>query len=136
METSALPLEKTNGSVPSPPKVNGNAISTTPSPTFTPKLSPFQIVILAAYPITVLLGILSNYPQDSYFSRKDNFINIVFLKFTWGWTSLAFFLHLARVPQKVAPLARYATATIWWTLVTQWAFGAPIMDKVNPLLAY
>ena len=49
----------------------------------------------------------------------------------WAWTSIAFFLHVARVPQKIGPVARYVSATIWWILVTQWCFGAPIMDKVG-----
>ena len=99
-------------------------------PLLIPKLVPIQVLIFACYPLTVFLGILSNHPRESYFSRKDNFINVLFLKSSWGWTSLAFFAHLIGVPQKVGPLVRYGVATIWWYLVTQWCFGPPIMDKV------
>jgi hypothetical protein len=134
MESTASPVANTNGNNPTPSKINGDitSISTTVPAiaTLSPNVPPAHLVVLAAYPITVLLGILSNYPQDSYFSRKDNFVNVYFLKFTWAWSSIVFFAHVARIPQKLAPLARYAMATIWWILVTQWCFGGPIMDRV------
>ena len=97
--------------LPTTPKPNGTILQNTRLHTLTPKLVPIQVIIFASYPITVLLGILSNHPPESYFSRKDNIINVLFLKFAWGWTTIAFFIHVARVPQKVAPLARYMVAT-------------------------
>lgn len=117
-------------------KPNGNIIKPhkDTAPSLFPKLDSVQLVILTVYPITVLLGVLSNHPADSYFSRKDNFINIYFLKFGWLWTSVAFFAHIASVPQTVGPFVRYITATVWWYLVTQWCFGPPIMDKVASLV--
>jgi len=119
--------------MPTSPKANGAASPKQTSPFLTPKLVPIHIIIFIIYPITVVLGILSNHPRESYFARKDNFINVLFLKSAWAWTSLAFFSHIARVPQKVGPWARYGVATIWWYLVTQWCFGPPIMDKVYSL---
>ena len=113
-------------------KANGSVMPTPIGPFLTPKLAPVQIIIFAIYPFTILLGTLSNHPTESYFSRKDNIINILFLKLAWGWTTIAFFMHLARLPQKTRPLVRYVIATVWWYLVTQWCFGAPIMDKVSP----
>jgi hypothetical protein len=114
-------------------KTNGISPTTTPAQTasVTPNLVPVQLIILALYPITVLLGILSNHPPESYFARKDNLINVFFLKFSWGWTSLAFLALLPHVPEKTRSLARFSVATIWWYLVTQWCFGPPIMDKVR-----
>jgi hypothetical protein len=73
---------------------------------------------------------VSNRPPESYFARKDNFVNVYFLKFGWLWTSLAFFAHTSQVTNVIGPFVRYVVATIWWYLVTQWCFGPPIMDKV------
>ena len=113
-------------------KTNGTATSSMPSNVslFVPTLLQMHIVILAVYPLTILLGTISNYPPDSYFALKSNFINVFFLKFGWAWTTVAFIPHLLLLQNKVAPLTRYAAATIWWYLVTQWCFGPPIMDKV------
>jgi hypothetical protein len=113
-------------------KTNGASMSSSTQNTsiYTPGLVHLELVILAVYPLTVLLGIISNHPPESYFAQKSNLINLFFLKFGWAWTTIAFILHLSRLPQKVAPSVRYAAATIWWYLVTQWCFGPPIMDKV------
>ena len=124
-------MQTTTDDLPTTPKGNGTATTKLTTPTLTPKLIPIQIIIFASYPITVLLGIVSNHTTESYFSRKNNIINVLFLKFTWAWTTIAFFAHVARIPQKVAPIARYLIATTWWYLVTQWCFGPPIMDKVS-----
>src|SRR5579859_615104 len=118
--TTPDPLTQ-DGVPPSTQKPNGTIHSPSTRTTFTPKLLPIQLIILAVYPVTVLLGMISNHPPDSYFAQKDNFINVVFLKMGWAWTSIAFFLHLSRIPRKVAPLGRYVVATIWWILVTQCA---------------
>ena len=114
-------------------KTNGAATSSIPQANaslFVPTLVQTELIILAAYPLTVLLGSISNHPADSYFALKRNFINVFFLKFAWAWTTVAFIPHLMILQKKVAPLTRYAVATIWWYLVTQWCFGPPIMDKV------
>jgi Fat storage-inducing transmembrane protein len=94
------------------------------------KLDPARVVLLTLYPVTVLLGVIANYPPESYYSQKHNIVNLLFLKFAWGWTTLVFTLHVSRMKDKIAPLARYLVATGWWCLVTQWCFGPPIMDKV------
>src|SRR5271170_2382395 len=122
---------KTNGPVSRPPTdTNGSLHPKSAPASLTPRLLPIQIIILAIYPITVLLGLVSNHPQDSYFARKDNLINVYLLKFAWFWATIAFFVHVVRVPKKLGPLVRYLAATIVWYLVTQWCFGPPIMDKL------
>lgn len=131
METDSSPPLKTNGIAPSTQKANIYLHSKPSTPSLTPKLGLHQIAILAAYPITVFLGMISNHPSESYFALKGNFLNVFFLKFAWGWTSLAFFMHVARIPRKLVPIGRYAIATLLWYLVTQWCFGPPIMDKVS-----
>jgi hypothetical protein len=128
--TASSPSMRTTDMIASTSKPNGTTPSKPATPSLTPKLIPIPVMLFAVYPITVLLGILSNQPPESYFSRKDNLINVLFLKSAWLWTSFAFFSHIARVPQKIGPVARYGVATIWWYLVTQWCFGPPIMDKV------
>ena len=124
-------MQTTTDNLSTTPKPNGTIQPKHTTPSLTPKLVPIHVIIFASYPITVLLGFLSNHPPESYFSRKNNIINVLFLKYAWGWTSIAFFIHVARIPQKVAPLARYMIATVWWYLVTQWCFGPPIMDKAR-----
>jgi len=114
----------------STPKQNGSISTKSATPSLTPQFVPLQIAIFALYPLTVVLGIISNHPPESYFARKDNLINLLFLKFAWLWTSIAFFTLLPFSPKKIGPTARYGVATIWWYLVTQWCFGPPIMDKV------
>jgi len=129
--TMDSPPNKTNGPFPTPPQNTNGSLYTKSFPaSLTPRLLPIQIIILVIYPITVLLGLVSNHPPDSYFARKDNFINVYLLKFAWFWTTIVFFAHVVRVPRKMAPVVRYLAATIVWYLVTQWCFGPPIMDKV------
>ncbi|KAH8144962.1 uncharacterized protein LAJ45_10982 [Morchella importuna] len=95
----------------------------------------------SVYPATLLLGSVystlspDTASTDSYFSRKSNFANIFFVKYGWLWTTLVFALHLTRLrsPSRPQALLRYALATLWWVAVTQWFFGAPIMDRTFTL---
>lgn len=131
MQSTMSPASGIVNNASSASKENGSLPKTTTNPTLTPNYDTARLAVLAVYPFTMFLGFLSNHPPDSYFARKDNLINVLFLKFAWAWTSLAFFAHVARIPQKMGPTARYAVATVWWYLVTQWCFGPPIMDKVD-----
>lgn len=71
----------------------------------------------------------------SYFARKSNLFNVYFVKRGWGWTTaalLAFvFLHPAVAAPRVRAraVARWAVLTAWWALVTQWCWGAPLIDR-------
>lgn len=79
--------------------------------------------------------------SPNYFARKSNLFNVVFVKRGWGWTTLAFFAFLFShpsidaasavnlSPRRVKALLRWVFATTWWFLVTQWCFGAPIIDR-------
>lgn len=75
----------------------------------------------------------------NYYNDKGNLFNQWFVKKGWAWTTLAavFFyaVTVSGTKQNKAKLLagaviRYAVATIWWILFTQWCFGLPIMDKV------
>ncbi|KAM3515336.1 hypothetical protein MY11210_001077 [Beauveria gryllotalpidicola] len=77
----------------------------------------------------------------SYFARKSNLFNVYFVKRGWGWTTaalLAFVLSshpavaAAAAPRRRArarAVARWAALTVWWALVTQWCWGAPLIDR-------
>lgn len=89
--------------------------------------------------------VLQSHHQDpsiapSYFARKSNIFNVFFVKRGWGWTTLAYFAFLFTHPsiapspsnfttRKVRGLIRWALATTWWFLITQWCFGPAIIDR-------
>ncbi|MCJ1412645.1 hypothetical protein MMC19_006742 [Ptychographa xylographoides] len=89
----------------------------------------------------------SHPPADapSYFALKKNLFNAWFVKIGWFWTTLAFFLFLfmhpstgprlspVLTPRRLQGLVRYAVATLWWVLVTQWFFGPGLVDRTYKL---
>ncbi|ODV92323.1 hypothetical protein CANCADRAFT_908 [Tortispora caseinolytica NRRL Y-17796] len=77
--------------------------------------------------------------QDSYYANKKNILNVYVVKIGWLWTTIAFALIVLRQTQRNGKFAtketytsilRYALATGWWYLFTQWFFGPPLMDRV------
>ncbi|KAH8841206.1 hypothetical protein MCOR27_004567 [Pyricularia oryzae] len=71
----------------------------------------------------------------SYFARKDNVFNVLFVKRGWAWITGAFLTFVA-THQGISPTAakaraavRWALVTGWWVLVTQWCFGPPLIDR-------
>lgn len=100
-------------------------------------------LVAAIYPATLVLASAfyllspSATTQDSYFARKGNLVNVLFVKYGWFWTSLAFAAHVARLRSSAWTTAaqaqaglRWALATAWWVVVTQWCWGPPLMDRV------
>ncbi|KAL6870117.1 hypothetical protein ACO1O0_001452 [Amphichorda felina] len=71
----------------------------------------------------------------SYFARKSNLFNVVFVKRGWAWLTVAFAAFLLTHPATATPARRargairWAVVTGWWFLVTQWCFGPPIIDR-------
>ncbi|KAF2841126.1 hypothetical protein M501DRAFT_989683 [Patellaria atrata CBS 101060] len=81
----------------------------------------------------------------SYFATKKNVFNIWFVKKGWFWLTVAFwgFVWTHRnfkrkrgderdgpfTRKRVQATARYLVGTIFWLFVTQWFFGAPIIDR-------
>ncbi|KAI0165859.1 inositol phospholipid synthesis and fat-storage-inducing TM-domain-containing protein [Xylariaceae sp. FL1272] len=142
---------------PSPPSFN---TSTARKPRrgspFLPSL--LEIIHLTLYPIILVFGTLfsvlspetraapfdairhAHLPSDapSYFARKDNFFNVLFVKRGWAWITIAFLAFLAthstfRVgatrARAVKAVTRWALVTTWWIFVTQWFFGPPLIDR-------
>jgi len=130
------------------------------NPPFLP--TPLEVVVLAIFPAILIFGTIFSIispetraaPYDpvaqshqqhpslapSYFARKSNIFNVLFVKRGWGWTSLAFFAFLFThpsvassaadfTPRKIRGLIRWGVATAWWFLITQWCFGPPIIDR-------
>lgn len=94
-----------------------------------------HLKIAAIYPISLFLASFSTVlftPQPTYFSQKRNIFNVFFVKYGWLWTTLIYAYHAARL-RRTRPLQavlRWALATAWWVLVTQWCFGPPLMDRM------
>lgn len=120
--------------------------------------TPTELALLAAYPALLVFGALFSlvspetraapydagrqaHAQDpalapSYFARKDNLFNVLFVKRGWAWITLAFFAFVlthpalaARARARAHASARWALVTAWWVLVTQWCFGPALIDR-------
>jgi len=119
--------------------------------------TPTETLLLAAYPALLLFGAAFSAisPQTraapffpgthahsqepgqspSYFARKDNVLNTLFVKRGWAWFTLAFAFwaathpSLATVRGRPRAAARWAVVTAFWFLTTQWCFGPPLIDR-------
>lgn len=119
--------------------------------------TPTEILLLIAYPTLLIFGALfavlsptvraapydqatQSHIQDpslapSYFARKNNLFNVLFVKRGWGWITLSFFVFLFTHPAVKSPQARirasirWGVVTAWWVFVTQWFFGPAIIDR-------
>ncbi|KAG6106741.1 hypothetical protein E4U31_000619 [Claviceps sp. LM219 group G6] len=145
-----------------PDQANKTAHESAP-PRHSPFLpTPVERLLLAPFPIILVFGTLfsavspqtrsapydaitQSHSQDpnlapSYFARKSNIFNVLFVKRGWGWTTFAFFFFLLThpsggsggldlTPRRLRAILRWAAVTGWWFLVTQWFFGAPIIDR-------
>ncbi|KAI0118702.1 inositol phospholipid synthesis and fat-storage-inducing TM-domain-containing protein [Nemania sp. FL0031] len=139
--------------------------STPPAARNSPFLpTPLETVLLAVYPAILIFGTLFSVlspetrgaPYDavrqshvqayapSYFARKDNLFNVLFVKRGWLWITGAFVAFVATHPthriggsggggdggrMAARAAARWALVTGWWILVTQWCFGPPLIDR-------
>ncbi|KAK4160637.1 inositol phospholipid synthesis protein Scs3p [Cladorrhinum sp. PSN259] len=119
--------------------------------------TPTEIFLLALYPFLLLLGTLyavlsptvraapydhatQSHIQDpslapSYFARKNNLFNVLFVKRGWAWITFSFFLFLFTHPAmrstniRIKAGIRWGVVTAWWVFVTQWFFGPAIIDR-------
>lgn len=74
--------------------------------------------------------------HQSYFARKSNIFNTIFVKQAWGWTSLAFTALYTTSPPNIRSsrrIAQYVIATLVWASFTSWFFGPAIIDRVVSL---
>lgn len=81
----------------------------------------------------------STSPAVNYFARKNNIFNQYFVKIGWFWSTVAFGTLLSQLRHRTTTtnnknklpqaLLRYALATFFWYLTTQWFFGPGIIDR-------
>lgn len=119
--------------------------------------TPTETILLAAYPVLLVFGTLFSLlnpnvrssPYDfisqshvqnsgavpSYFARKDNLFNVLFVKRAWFWITVSFFAFVFTHPsyrsteRKLRATVRWGLVTLWWIFVTQWFFGPAIVDR-------
>ncbi|KAK0737206.1 inositol phospholipid synthesis and fat-storage-inducing TM-domain-containing protein [Apiosordaria backusii] len=118
--------------------------------------TPTELALLSVLPILLIFGTLfavlspdvnaSTYDHltqshdqgslaPSYFARKNNLFNVLFVKRGWGWITFSFFLFVFTHPalktsaQRGRAAIRWAVVTMWWVFVTQWFFGPAIIDR-------
>jgi hypothetical protein len=78
----------------------------------------------------------------SYFARKANLFNTLFVKRGWAWVTGSFVAFVATHPAflaaradegmgvgRVRAVLRWAMVTGWWFVVTQWCFGPALIDR-------
>lgn len=144
------------------PVANGSptaaSTATKPAARNSPYLpTPTEALLLAAYPTLLLFGalfsIISPQTRDlpyyaathahsqepgaapSYFARKDNLLNQLFVKKGWAWFTAAFAFWVVSHPAlsttraKARAAARWGVVTTFWFLTTQWCFGPPLIDR-------
>lgn len=142
-----------------------NTTTATSYPKVPTKGSPFlptmmESLLLALYPTTLLIGslyatfdpatraspyVMAQQSHDpafapSYFAKKSNLFNQIFVKRGWFWISLSYFFFvlthsavsgspMVATKKRIQGALRWGVATTWWVLVTQWCFGPPIIDR-------
>lgn len=109
------------------------------------RVSLAELLFVASFALNFFLGkVLHLYSEQAevynYYNDKGNIFNQLFVKKGWAWTTIAVVYFYGNVllrqhvknVQNTLLLAfvRYAAATFWWYLFTQWCFGLPIMDKL------
>ncbi|KAI1457218.1 inositol phospholipid synthesis and fat-storage-inducing TM-domain-containing protein [Annulohypoxylon moriforme] len=149
----------------SPPSSNSSSTSSSNAKRNSPYLpTPLETLVLLVYPTVLVFGALYSVlsPQTrnasydpirqshiaaeapSYFARKDNVLNVLFVKQGWAWVTASFAWFVCTHPvfgswgnegseagtiRRVKAVGRWGLVTAWWVLVTQWCFGAPIIDR-------
>ncbi|CAK7266537.1 hypothetical protein SEPCBS119000_002081 [Sporothrix epigloea] len=159
------------------PLSSSSPTTPTSSTRYTRRGSPYlptssELLLLAIFPVLLLFGTLfrvlspqtrdavmttapgaNHYDQapglaPSYFARKDNLLNVFFVKRGWFWITVTIALFVGTHPfftasDKQQPTAknssllgrrgsvilRWGLVTGWWILVTQWFFGPALIDR-------
>ncbi|KAJ1991980.1 hypothetical protein GGI25_003686 [Coemansia spiralis] len=72
----------------------------------------------------------------SIWASRRNPLNRYFAKLAWAWTTALFLGAVAAASRHRSPaatlrhLTRYALATLYWVVMTQWFFGPPLFDRL------
>jgi hypothetical protein len=67
------------------------------------------------------------------FASKRSLLNVLFLKLSWAWTTLAFLLLLftSSAKQRTRRLLQWALASGAWFVLTSWFFGPGILARLT-----
>ena len=84
--------------------------------------------------------LLTNLPHPlqstHYFANKSNWLNVLFIKKAWGWTSAAFFFLYLTSPssaQTKERMFKWLAGTAIWAIFTSWFFGPAVFERVIAL---
>jgi len=76
--------------------------------------------------------------KHSYFASKQTILNKAFVKYAWGWTSLAFWAVWFTAQEQtvvggvktVEAIGRWVTATAVWAAFASWFFGPSLFARI------
>lgn len=160
---SATPRRTQKQPPPAPGQTNEPSATSTKMAT---RKSPFlptslETILLTIYPTTLVVGSLFSLldpaaraapynttsqshvasSAPSYFAKKSNIFNQLFVKQGWAWVTASFFFFLFThpstgpsgslvvTPRRIRGTLRWMLVTIWWIFITQWFFGPAIIDR-------
>jgi hypothetical protein len=101
----------------------------------------FREAICCFYVFTIVIGSIFGHLISfktywsnevvTFWSKKSNFVNQYFVKIGWFWTSVCFFTYAILYAKfAIFRFKRWALATLYWFITTQWFFGPSIMDRI------
>ena len=116
------------------------------------KTSALELAFIVSFIFNLILGKFLHIfsPKEevyNYFNDKGNFLNQIFVKKGWAWTTIIIVAFYALILLKKVEghntggatnkykiisraVINYILVTVWWIFFTQWFFGLPIMDRV------
>lgn len=67
-----------------------------------------------------------------YFANKSNPLNVYFIKYTWAWTSGAFFLScFTSDPRRtLGRVGKWVVETVVFVIFTTWFFGPALLERL------
>lgn len=103
----------------------------------TAHLQPHQKFAVPFYISTIIVSFLYSvlgHAPVSYFTHKRNLFNVLFVKLGWFWTTVVYLFYLYNVLSRRESyergLFRYAMATWYWYILTQWLLGPSLIERV------
>lgn len=72
--------------------------------------------------------------KTHYFATKANYLNVLFIKKLWAWTTAAFLALYFTSPMSLQTrerLYKFFTETAIWLLFTGWFFGPSLLERVT-----
>ncbi|CAO3595322.1 unnamed protein product [Absidia cylindrospora] len=103
-------------------------------------LKAHQKVSVALYILSVVISFIYSAlssPPNTYFSTKGNVFNVFFIKKGWFWVTVVYGCYVYFILNKqwssqqiTQSIYRFACATLYWYVMTQWFLGPSFIDRV------